>query len=405
MLVRALSVHAHLGACGSGLAELAVVFAVARPAGPAIFRRSLGWLVAGALASLVLYLPLIEGMTAFRESWSGGAGDFGFGFAPLVLAAYAGGRGLSIWVWCAAAIVGVGLAWRRSPAAGLCLALWPVGILAFYALNATVHYPWAFARFFFPALPAFAIAIAVALDALATRLGRRLDSRLARVAVVVPFLLATSFKTPEISFGRRDTPWPQLIRKLETSGIDPRDALVIPLRFNSIQHYLGTHPTRLDATLRAGGPAALANRRLAFVVDLVDFDDEVHGGRFDVSRFGPTTLLIADEGLPRDEGSAVAATRDVLEAIVHQWGALPRGEVRSDWIYWRIDRRHEHAFVPESDLAIAWSLLARVARAEGDTAFDREARARVVALDREIRRPGEVRSAWSLLGAHWDGFR
>jgi hypothetical protein len=385
---------------------------VARPAGPARFRRILVWMAAGALVSILLYLPLLAGMRAYQQSWSGEAGDFGLGFLPLVLSAYAGGRGLSIFVWLGTALVGLGLAWRRGRVAGLVLLLWPLGLFAFYALNATVHYPWAFARFFFPSLPAFALASAIALDALARRLQGSLGPRPALTAVVALFLFVTAFKTPQIAFGSRDPDWPAVIERLEAAGLSPREVFVLPLRFNSYRHYLARHEgvpydepslARLDETLQRGGTAALAGRRLAFLVDLVDFDEATHGKRFEIERFETTTLLIGRPELPLSPVASLAATRAVLEEVLLQRDALPRGPIHSDWIYWRIDRQHEHAFVPEPDLVIEWALLDRLARAQGDTVAAREARARVAARKRLILPKGEVRASWSLLGAHWDG--
>lgn len=402
---RALGVYTHLGACGSGLAELAVVWCVARPRGVAAWRRALMWLAAGALLSLLLYLPLLPDLLRFRESWSDEGGGSGAGFLPLVLVAYAGGPGPVVWVWGAAVVAGVALAWRRARVAGLCLLLWPAGVLVFYVANGTAHYPWAFARFLFPALPALALACAVALDAVAGRASGRLG-RAALPAVVALFLLATAWKTPLIAFGPRDTHWPALIARLEAAGVRARDAFVLPLRFNSFPWYLARHedddgaglaPARLDQLLRSDGAAALAGRRLAFLVDLVDFDPAALGDRFELERSGPTTLLLARPELPRDEASAVAATRAVLAQLVEAREALPRGPIRSDWVYWRIDRLHEHAFVPELDLSIDWALLARLARAAGDR--DTAARARSLSAERrrEVRLPGEVRAAWSLL--------
>ena len=141
----------------------------------------------------------------------------------------------------------------------------------------------------------------------------------------------------------------------------------------------------------------MAGRRLVFLVDLVRFDEATHGDRFEIQRFGPTTLLIGRPALRHTEVAALAATRAVLEEVVFQWDALPRGPIRSDWIYWRIDRRHEHAFVPEPDLAIEWALLGRLARAQGDSAAAREARMQVAARRRETRLPGQVRASWSQL--------
>jgi hypothetical protein len=411
VVVRALSVYTHLGACGSGLAELAVAFGVARPAGGTVFRRTLGWLAAGAAGSALLYLPLLDDLRAFRETWSGSAGEFGWGFAPLVLTAYAGGRGLSVFAWGVAVLAGIAIAWRRSRVAGLCLALWPLGLLGFYALNATVHYPWAFARFLFPALPAFALASAVALDALARAAGAR---RFALPVVVALFLALTAFKTPEIAFGPRDPDWRAVIARLEAAGVRPRDAFALPLRFNGFQHYLARHeglafdqlgPARLDHVLRKQGVAGLSGRRLAFVVDLVSFDEATHAEQFAIERFGPATLLVARPELPQVETTAVAVTRAVLEEVVHQRAALPRGPIRSDWVYWRIDRRHEHAFVAETELAIEWAVLARLARAAGDRQAAGRARAKVAELRRGVRLPGQVRASWSLLGPHWDVLR
>jgi len=413
VIARALGVYTHLGACGSGLAELAVVLCVARPRGAAALRRALAWLAAGALVSGLLYLPLLADLLRFRESWSGDVGRFGWGFLPLVLDAYAGGRGVSIVVWLAAVIAGCGLAWRDSRVAGLCLVLWPLGVLGFYLLAGTAHYPWAFARFLFPALPAFALASAVALDGLARRaLGSA--GRAALPIGVAVFLGVTAFKLPAIVFGPRDTDWPAVIARLDAAGVRPRDAFVLPLRFNAFAPYLardeaapftGTGPARLDSLLRNDGTSALAGRRLAFLVDLVDFDASAWSDRFELERFGPTTLLLAHPGLPRDEASAVAATRAVLEQVVAQREALPRGPIRADWVYWRIDRRHEHAFVPEVDLAIDWAMIARLARAQGDVAAAARARALSAERRREIRLPGEVRASWWLLAPRWDAAR
>jgi hypothetical protein len=418
LLARALGVYAHLGALGSGLAELAVAVCVARPRGTAALRRTLAWLAAGAVASALLYLPLLDSLLRFRESWSADVGSFGWGFLPLLLSAWAGGPGWPTLVWLAAVLAGCGLAFRHSPVAGLCLLLWPIGVLAFYVLNGTAHYPWAFARFLFPALPALALAAAIALDALARRMGA-LAGRIALPAVLVVFLAVTAFQTPAIAFGPRDTDWPALIARLEQAGVRPRDAFALPLRFNAFPHYLARHegmasqglaPARLDSLLRNDGTAALAGRRLAFLVDLVAFDETDFRERFELARFGPTTVLVAHRELPRDEATAVAATRAVLEAVIAEREALPRGAIREGWVFWRIHRRHEHAFLPEVDLAIDWALLARLARAEGDASAAARARAQVERYRGEIRRPGEVRASWQLLvprllAPAWDGVR
>jgi hypothetical protein len=405
LAARALGVYAHLGACGSVLAELAAVWCVARPRGAAALGRSLAWLAGGAALAALLYWPLLPDLLRFRESWSGDVGSFDLGFLPLVLATYGGGPGVSAGVWLAAVGAGVLLAFRHSRVAGLCVALWPLGVLAFYAANGTAHYPWAFARFLFPALPALALAAAIALDALARR-ASTIAGRAALPAVVAVFLAATAWKTPLIAFGPRDTDWPAVIARLEAAGVRPRDAFALPLRFNSFPWYLARHegsqaaelgPARLDALLRHDGTGALAGRRLAFLVDLVELDGTGLGDRFALERFGPTQLLLAREDLPRDEASAVAATRAVLAAVLASRESLPRGPIRQDWVFWRIHRRHEHAFVPEVGLAIDWALLARLARAEGDADAAARARARATRYRREIRRPGEVRASWGLL--------
>jgi len=410
---RALGVYAHLGACGSGLAELAIVFAVARPVGSAVFRRTLGWMAAGAVVSALVYAPLLDDMVAFGARWTGEARGSWLRSLPLVLTAYAGGRGVSIFAWVALVVLGTTLAWRASRVAGLVLLLWPLGVFAFYAAAGTAHYPWAWARFLFPTLPAFALAISTALDGLASKLGGRSPGRrrAALVGSVLLFVLLTATKTPRIAFGARDADWPAVIERLEAAGVDPRQAFVLPLRFNAFAHYLTQHEglspgeieaTQLVPTLGDGGTAALADRRLAFLVDVATFDEARFDAHFEVERFGSTTLLLARPELDRSEAAAVAATRAVVERVVEELETLPRGPISSDWVYWRIDRRHEHAFVPDSDLIAAWALLGNLARAEGDTETFQRARARVAALKGELRRPSQVLASPSLLGLHWD---
>lgn len=409
---RALGIYAHLSSCGTVLAELVLGAARPRESGRLRIPPAYVAIALAALAAILLYLPMVEGMLAFQGRYTGhDRGGFGFDFLPLLLTTWAGGPGLRALLFLAVAGLGLGVALRRAPRAGAALLLWPLGILAFYAVQNTGQIPFAYSRFLSPALPAALLACAVGLDALAGRIARGSASRHRALAgvLVAGFLVSTSAKVVPIAFGPRDTDWPAVFERIEREGGQEVTAIVQPFRFNAARAYysypLQGEPPRFEAlwpaqlvrALQDRPPGWLDERRLAFLVDLVPFEAPRWRERFEVSRHGPTTLLLARPDAERSRAEKLASIRAVLEQVVRYAERLPSLPIEGDWVYWRIHPRHEHALLPTFELWRASRSLAALAVAEGEPRRLRQALAQVRRYGPGDPPPSEVSASWALL--------
>jgi uncharacterized membrane protein len=206
------AIYCHLGSLGIIPAEFLVALMIANREGRGVgmLRSLVPTAVSVALIGLLvlaLYYPAMNEMLSYRQRFSGNTDKgFSFGFVPLLLTAFMGGRGWSIYIFSAFAALGLVRGFRENVSGALLLLLWPVGVLLFYVLNDSRVYPWAYTRFLFITLPALIIVAAAGLVTAAKAAADRLD-KMSKTPPAVPlcvmlsvFILLTSTKV--IPIGR-----------------------------------------------------------------------------------------------------------------------------------------------------------------------------------------------------------
>lgn len=345
--VTAAAIYCHLGCLGVVLSQVLALPLLARGATRAELTRILAAVAIGGSVGLLLYLPVLSSVLAFRKEWSEGEGHLPAAMVPFVLTAFAGGAGLRIYAMLCLAVAGlaVGSARPEGRRGVAVLLLWPVGVFAFYLLNGAAHPPWAFARFFYVALPAVVVATAVGVDALSRTLvsGRSGWRKAPAGAALLLFAAAVLSRTAVVAWGDKGTPWPALMAHLRTRV--PPDALLIsmPMRFNAFKGFY--HPRAEgvpEHTYYFRDPLASVplDRPVVFLVDLVPFDDPAWGADFTLTRFGDTTVLQRSDGAAGEK----RALRD-LERVTHEVLAYINSRpAPSDWIYWKVDPEHQSLF-------------------------------------------------------------
>lgn len=412
MLARAGSVYAHLGACATVVAEVLLAVAVARSSSQATSaagradwwrstRRALVWVAAGGLLSLALYAPLLSGMLAFRERWTGESlGGFTFGFVPLVARVYGGGEVLG------GALQGLGfiagttalLVRARTRLGAVALLAGILAVLGFYAALDTAHYPWAFARFLTPALPLLFVLSGAGLRVATRSLGGR-----ALAAVLALLVFSSYWDSLRIAFGPKDLSWSRVFDELAEGG--PRTLVLAPVRFHAAEPYMdrlagkGVRVLRVEQLpehLARGGVEQLAANPLTILQDVVPIRDRAGSGPagfFELDVRGATAMLTRNRPVD-DFAELLAALRSLAEDQIAFLEPRERQPITGRWVFWRLDAQHEHPFVATLSNGSANALLAVTAGLMGDEATSQAALERARQLQGAVPVPGDVASAW-----------
>lgn len=407
----ALALYTHLGCTGllpaHAVAGLVVWQGQERRSVRDLALRSVLPLSAGMIAAALLYLPMASDMIEFKKGWAGeGQGGFSLGFLPLLLSAYSGGRGISVYVTVVVAGVGLWRCFRKSRATGILLVTWPLGVLVFYGVNQTAHYAWAYARFFLVALPALVIPLATGLATGIDVLTRRRTGfrRIIPASLILlTFFLVVSARLTDLCFGTRDTAWPSVLTVIRNQVPRPHIVYPVPIRFNSFLYYAGEATggdlsafvspqilTRILVESAARAPSRPLPR-IVTVVDLVPFDGE-RWSEFEIRRFGITTLLWRREASPPRQAAAdiCAITGHILAFLE----AHDTDEITEDWVYWKIHDKQDNMFLCKEEIPRHRRVLDELAPLRGESASN--------APPAVTRRPGEVRASWSMLLPHVD---
>jgi arylsulfatase len=417
-VVVVLTSYAHLGAAGLGLAHAAVVAVAAvgrRRAGDSLRGPALAlvWLVVAGLVTALLYLPMVDEIQALRTK-IGGQGEAGlsFSFAPMLLSTMAGGRGWSIYAYAAAWMIGTAALWRRRPAAGIMLVAWPLSLLVLHAFNGSRYFPWTMTRFFFPLLPALVVGAACGLVVVGSAVTARWAARpgwrrAATLMLVLLFVLVTSPKALLIAVGDKGTPWPAMVDFMHRELPQNLRIFNLTLRFNALKHYADRAwpgPRRVfegPGLLKKTGRFELADTppfSAAFVVELADIGPEdVPHGCF-VRRFRHATLIWRTEPEEHDVATVLSDFVALVDAVADWADGVDPQLGLEDWVYWRDDLHHEHAFTLERAMVDLLRDQAEALRRLGrpDRAADSEHRAAAWYDQRRARH---------LLGVSWDMLR
>lgn len=341
------AIYCHLGCLGVVFAEvLALPFLI-----PGSLRREglkiLGAVTLACTVGILLYLPVLGDLLAFRAEWSGAEGGLQATLIPFVLTGFAGGAGLRIYVYLGVALVGLLAAVSRAKdrRSAALLLLWPTGVFCFYLVNAAAHPPWAFARFFFVALPAVVIAAALGVETLIQALSSSRPAWAKAPACALLLLLPATIlpRTAEIAWGAKGTPWSELRTHLVSDL--PEDALLVsmPMRFNALRGYYYQRTEGMPEDLfyyRDALSSRALDRPVVFVVDLVPFDATIWETEYSRTRFGITSVLMRTKG-EANEQRALRDFQRVTRAVLNYVHTLPDPE---DWIFWREDPQHQNLF-------------------------------------------------------------
>lgn len=424
VLSTSLAIYCHLGCVGIVLGELIVVSFIACARRSGSVRRILLPVAASValvgVLSFLLYLPAMNDIVEFRQHWTGKqGGGFSLGFVPLMLTAYMGGRGWSIYVFSLFAVLGLVEAIKRGFKSAAPLVAWPLGVFLFYWANDSGHYPWAFSRFFFIALPGLVITAAAGIVAVFEAAARRCGTTDRRPTVLLwalvgVFLLTTSSKVIEVSFGKKDTRWPAVISFIESAF--PPDALVVslPMGFNSFAFY--AHRASLnfyDVTIRESLVEALETRAnmvwarspVVYVVDIISLGDVEGLDAFTIKRFGAASIVYLSERRETTARERLEALETMTKAVIRYLERNLDDEITADWMYWRIAPEQQHLYVGHDLLAVYYSLLAMVEKSLGKTQEAETSRMTAQRFSRMVKAPGQVHSSWTMLCPHADFLR
>ena len=417
-----LALYCHLGSLGIIPGQILVALFIAYRRRREIELRqallpvAISVAVVGALAA-ALYYPAMNDMLSYRNRFTGQEGrGFTFGFAPLTLATYAGGRGWSVYIFSLFAGLGFARELRKNLAGALTLILWPAGVFLFYYWNDSRVYPWAYTRFFFITLPVFIIAAAGGLAAAAKALSNRFGGALRSPTVslcplVLVFVLTTSMKTVDISFGEKDPRWPRVISELEADF--PPSALIAsaPIGSSSFRYYYNrawpdqnriAAPRKIIVNLEEGDGAWRGKIPVIYIVDTVPFYD---GGKFDgfvKIKEGSSTILYRSDWRETSVVERLTDLEMITERIVRYLEEKDSELITSDWVYWRRGSEGQKMFAMRGSLSLYYSLLAatREKLGKGETAGD--ARRKSAEWSAKVRMPEKVRSSWTMLLPHAD---
>ncbi len=422
VLSTTVAIYCHLGCIGIVPGQIVMALLIAyRRRGEARPVRTLlpiafSVAVVGILI-LALYYPAMSEMLAYGRRFSGQTErGFTLGFVPLLLATYMGGRGWSIYIFSLFAALGFARLLRRGRADALLLVTWAGGVLLFYFLTDSRVYPWAYTRFFFITLPALIIVAAAGLVAAADTLTDRPGGRFASASIplcILPviFIFMTSTKTVEISFGKKDTRWPDVITELE--ALFPPGAPIASLFIgsNSFKYYYGRAwpdgnrvfgPKMIIDGLRANDVAPEARVPVVYVVDIVPLDDEQAGEGFIKVKNGTSTILYRRDWRNAHLSRRLADMEIMAAGIIRYLEERQSERITSDWVYWRRGPKNQKMFASRGSLSLYYSLLAATQEAQGKREPARNSNRKAVEWSRKVRMPEEVRASWSMLLPHAD---
>ena len=417
-----LAIYSHLGCLGIVPGEALVALLVTyRRRGGNDWRKDL-LPVAISIAAvgvlvLALYYPAMDDMLSYRRRFSGQSErGFSMGFVPLLLTAYMGGRGWSIYFFSLSAAVGLARSLRKDIAGALLIPTCAAGVLLFYFLNDSRVYPWAYTRFFFILLPVFVVAAAGGLvataEAFAGRFKGTFKTATAPLCLMLSaFIFLTSTKIIEISFGEKDASWPDVITELEASF--PPGALVTPMPIGSNSFgYYSTRawpdkervvtPGKIIKELKAGDSARTAKIPTVYIVDVVSFDDMDGYEGFAKSRAGSSTILYRRSWRKATTRERLDDLKMITETVTGYLEERDSEQIVSDWVYWRRGADNQKMFASRGALSVYYSLLAATQEKLGEKESAQYSRGKSLEWSRKIRMPEQVRSSWSMLLPHTD---
>lgn len=418
-----LAIYCHTGCVGIVLAEILAspIIAVKSGRNKNLLKTLLpAAVLIGVIGILVflLYYPALDDMREYKRVYTGeSTGGFSFGFVPLVLTAYMGGRGWSIYIFSLFSVLGFLNAYRKNPGGCALFLMTPLGMLLFYWLNDTGVFPWTYTRFFFVALPVLVIAAAGGLVAAAAAVARllRIKSRPSAIVlsgIVLAFLLTTATKIIEISFGEKDAPWPKVISYLHETF--PPDAHIVSMRirFNSFYYYTGRaplrpnkitpHPLDLGRELLSEPDIAWARKTTIYVVDLVPLENCEELDELNIEKFGNVSVLYRRKTGRPTALETLSDMEIITKQMIRYLEQNDTQEITADWVYWRVDAKHDHMLVSRRTLPYYYYLLAAVQERLGKISAAERSWKMGEWWSRRIRPPGTVRSSWTMLYPHTD---